>query len=377
MDDNMLGHKVSSCSQYISSSSNNEVYATNISQTVEEKERRRDKGNNGDKYEIDIGFKNTYTKSSDVGKKIRDAAALCSVTYACDPNRAGKDVVYRTKTGTWVPYLPENYNQILSNYTVELFEQFNNCSSFMKSGTSRISLYQKVVFGRFKGDILNDFDKNFTRPRTGFFSMLYFLPICGGYKLAYVLAGTTMNGIAEQFCDWGLSNVPQALLGISPQYTLAIQNAKILNTICKEKGYELCFIGHSLGGGMALACALATDREAVVFNNAGLSYLRNIIHGSYWDNYRHKIIRVFTDQDLLSTEKQNKSLMNHINSVISHQKGITKTYNQDIEKLSDKEKLKMPGKSIYIGKGGHGIDGICRALELVVVGNKNQIKDGI
>ncbi len=56
--------------------------------------------------------------------------------------------------------------------------------------------------------------------------------------------------------------------GISEQYETAIELAINLK---KEYSYKLSFTGHSLGGGLAQAAALATGLEAICFDAAGLS----------------------------------------------------------------------------------------------------------
>lgn len=59
------------------------------------------------------------------------------------------------------------------------------------------------------------------------------------------------------------------LLGISEQYQQSVTNAYSLSK--KYSTSELTFVGHSLGGGLAAANALATDRNAITFNPAALS----------------------------------------------------------------------------------------------------------
>jgi RHS repeat-associated protein len=66
--------------------------------------------------------------------------------------------------------------------------------------------------------------------------------------------------------DWE-NNIQQAVMGNSSQYKKSVEIAKDL-----ASNYEgISFTGHSLGGGLASANALATKGKAVTFNAAGLS----------------------------------------------------------------------------------------------------------
>lgn len=295
-------------------------------------------------------------KSSD-GDPIKNAAALCCWTYAFDPNRSNElgevsDNVYHTHTGGWIPLITEEIQKNL-NKSIKVDPCYVLKDNSLLSCDKEMSLMEKIGYGTFKGiwgdvDLFAELEKRLVRKRTGFFSMIYYRKTDNSYEFAYVTCGTTFrsNNSAQKFdlvADNALANIPQALTGMSPQYTLAIQNAKILNKLCKD--YKLYFYGHSLGGGMAIANALATEREAIVFNNAGLNRLRNLMHPFSWGSYK-KIKRVFTQKDFLSTEKQNKV---HILKPL-HQFW---TSPQDI------------GEKIYFGTGGHGIDGICKAMGLL------------
>jgi hypothetical protein len=68
--------------------------------------------------------------------------------------------------------------------------------------------------------------------------------------------------------DWP-TNFRQGLTGLdSEQYLKTIKNALIIDEYLKDK--PLCFVGHSLGGGLATVNAIATGRCAVTFNPAGI-----------------------------------------------------------------------------------------------------------
>jgi hypothetical protein len=82
-------------------------------------------------------------------------------------------------------------------------------------------------------------------------------------EYAYVLAGT------ENIIDWA-ENIAQRF-GLSFQYSLALHMAQIIDKSLKASGEELTFIGHSLGGGEAALCSMATGRKAITFNPAGVS----------------------------------------------------------------------------------------------------------
>jgi hypothetical protein len=63
----------------------------------------------------------------------------------------------------------------------------------------------------------------------------------------------------------------EQVLGTAEQYTNAVNLAKSLQTKVEESGHRLFITGHSLGGGLGTAAALATGCEAVVFDSAGVS----------------------------------------------------------------------------------------------------------
>src|SRR5258706_59469 len=62
----------------------------------------------------------------------------------------------------------------------------------------------------------------------------------------------------------------------SAQYDQSVTNAKKLEQVLGDK---LSFAGHSLGGGLASANALATGLEATTFNAAGISNGSRSLYG--------------------------------------------------------------------------------------------------
>lgn len=80
----------------------------------------------------------------------------------------------------------------------------------------------------------------------------------GGYVLAY--RGSDEN------TDW-VTNVRQGVGLPDPQYEQAMQLAAAVD---EASGGDVTFTGHSLGGGLAAAAAMATGQPAVTFDAAGV-----------------------------------------------------------------------------------------------------------
>ena len=100
--------------------------------------------------------------------------------------------------------------------------------------------------------------------KTGFKSLLFEGVLENGAK-TYILA---FAGTENKF-DW-INNLKQ-VAGFAPQYKQAIDLARRLNNTSGITG-NLSFVGHSLGGGLAIASALATGAQAITFNPAWVSY---------------------------------------------------------------------------------------------------------
>jgi len=103
--------------------------------------------------------------------------------------------------------------------------------------------------------------ESFINAKNGFKSSLYERTLDGVKEYAYATAGTeSINDFKEDVLQ---------LVGNSSQYIESVKNAKKLSH--DLAGYELTFVGHSLGGGLAAANALATDKNAITFNPAAIS----------------------------------------------------------------------------------------------------------
>lgn len=104
---------------------------------------------------------------------------------------------------------------------------------------------------------------------SGFASLLFSKTRNNQKYYAYCTVGTKITSLADWF-----TNISQWLIGLSPQYTRSVQNAKILHDKCLKTNSVLWFIGHSLGGGLASNNSLITGRYAITFDAAGLNILR-------------------------------------------------------------------------------------------------------
>ena len=136
-----------------------------------------------------------------------------------------------------------------------------------ESGLIAEDVYYPESKGRLEGGWRRMIVKNMKMndEKSGFKSALYgrWDEKQGKYtEYVYATAGTDMTSIA----DWE-NNFQQVLLGEAEQYKLSVKNARILAKAFKN----ITFVGHSLGGGLASANSLATGKDAVTFNAAGLS----------------------------------------------------------------------------------------------------------
>jgi RHS repeat-associated protein len=96
-----------------------------------------------------------------------------------------------------------------------------------------------------------------------------------GYKAA--LFERTINGVTqytmafagtEEFLKDGINDLLQ-VIGESPQYADAVEDAKTLSQAVGRT--NAIYVGHSLGGGLAIAATLATGSNSITFNPAWVS----------------------------------------------------------------------------------------------------------
>lgn len=99
----------------------------------------------------------------------------------------------------------------------------------------------------------------FTDDSSGLQSSLYRTPD-GGYVLAF------RGSDADELSDWVDNGLQGAGLP-ARQYTQAMELAAQVNA---ATGGDVTFTGHSLGGGLAAAAAMATGQPAVTFDAAGV-----------------------------------------------------------------------------------------------------------
>lgn len=105
----------------------------------------------------------------------------------------------------------------------------------------------------------------FTDPYSSFNSTLYKITNTdGSVEYVYATEGTV------SLTDWK-NNFQQATGYAAKQYILSVANATLLAKWAAENHVTLSFTGHSLGGGLANANALATGLKATIYNPAGLS----------------------------------------------------------------------------------------------------------
>ena len=101
---------------------------------------------------------------------------------------------------------------------------------------------------------------------TGLKSELFERTKDGKTEYAYAFAGT--SSVKDIFADI------MQIFGASMQYVRAIGNA--LSLSFELYGYELTFVGHSKGGGQAVAASKATGHTAITFNPAAVSHLTSV-----------------------------------------------------------------------------------------------------
>jgi hypothetical protein len=99
----------------------------------------------------------------------------------------------------------------------------------------------------------------------GFQAALYRDYVTGGYRLAF--RGTEVNWDGPN--DW-IDNFRQGLVGRSPQYEAALLLTWAVSKLDTVSVAGFSLAGHSLGGGMASAAAIANSIHADAFNGPGV-----------------------------------------------------------------------------------------------------------
>jgi len=155
-----------------------------------------------------------------------------------------------------------------------VYESPEICNSVLSSQYRRIT-DQELRILEFDSSKLYD-------EETGFQSDI-FVDRDGNMTLAF--AGT--NDINDVFID-----ISQTFF-FADQYTKAIEIATELAKRTDELNIKLAFTGHSMGGGMAEAAALATGKQATSFNAAGLGFInRMTLMMFYQETYKNREVYI-------------------------------------------------------------------------------------
>lgn len=173
----------------------------------------------------------------------------------------------------------------------------------------------------------------------------------GRHVLAY--SGT------DETKDW-TTNLAQGLGLETSQYNQAIALAKQAKAVFGE---DMVITGHSLGGGLAAAAAVATDTPAITYNAAG-------VHDKTYDRIgldadavkaeaENGLIRRYAVQnDILTELQENKPIIRHLMpDAVGHKIELA-----DPDPLGFWQKLN-PVKSIKHGIETHMIDAVIEAQE--------------
>lgn len=162
------------------------------------------------------------------------------------------------------------YSYCMGN-PISLIDPMGERPTDVEAATLAQFVYQRGLKGYdidVSGWIVSSFNTSITKNYTewmqnGLQSELFERTIDGVKEYAYVFAGTnSLEDILEALAQ---------LIGLAPQYSVAIKNARTLSVELGD--LELTFIGHSLGAGEAAAAGMATGRSAITFNPAVLSPL--------------------------------------------------------------------------------------------------------
>lgn len=126
-------------------------------------------------------------------------------------------------------------------------------------------------------------------------------------KVAYTFRGTT------DFIKDGRADIAQGVTGNDAQYTKAYSNALEISYLCKEylQNAKLYYFGHSLGGGLAMFCAIRMNGFAIAFNAASVN---PITINKYKNNYVNlmksdKLLSINLEGELLSSRASDVALL--------------------------------------------------------------------
>ncbi len=142
-----------------------------------------------------------------------------------------------------------------------------------------------------------------------FQSLLFTKQKNNGYTYyAYCTVGT------NSLKDWFTANLLQGFIGLSPQYTRSVQNAKELHDFAIKHKAVLWFIGHSLGGGLASNNSIITGRYAITFDAAGLNIMRvkmSLLMNIFYNN-RAKVLFKFERKEKIHAYILRGEILNRI-----------------------------------------------------------------
>jgi RHS repeat-associated protein len=137
---------------------------------------------------------------------------------------------------------------------------------------------------------------------SGLKGTLFFRTVNGKNEYAFAYAGTDEG--KESKAD-AIADLAQ-IIGLSKQYYEASKLAEKISS--SFRNYELTFIGHSLGGGLANISSTVTGRTSMGFNSAWVSFFTNHLQGihevplspgNHRENYVHPRDPVTYFQDRL------------------------------------------------------------------------------
>lgn len=141
--------------------------------------------------------------------------------------------------------------------------------TYSRDNINLIDGWQEMTKDEINSEIEPGFSEKLVRNQSGFSSKLFKKEGEGFNYYAFCTEGTCMTSVKDWF-----SNISQGICGLAPQYTYSVQLAKVIDKKLGED-HVLWFIGHSLGGGLASNNALVcSNRHAITFDAAGLSFLR-------------------------------------------------------------------------------------------------------